>query len=142
MRGVIHIALRTTSAHPHRAGCWVHTHAFHHRQIDDQPVVATPQSRSIVAAAAYGNEELIVAAEVHCRDHVGHVRAARDHERSLVDHSVVELARVLVVGVVAPDQRTAKTLAQFGHGFLAHDFLSKRAASDTSSRLLWVLPFS
>ena len=65
-----------------------------------------------MAAAAYGDEEFIVAAEVHCRDHIGRVRAARDHERPLVNHSVVELARVLVVEVVASDERTAESFAK------------------------------
>src|SRR4029434_4731992 len=100
MGGVVHIALRTARAHPHRAVCWVHIHALHHRQVDNQPIVATPQSRSIVAAAAYGDEQLIFAAEVYCRDDIGRIRAPGDHEWPLVDHSVVELARVLVGGMV------------------------------------------
>ena len=119
MGGVVDIALRTARAHPHRAVCWVDAHALHHRQVDDQPVVATPQSRSIVAAAANGDEEFIVAAEVHCRDHIGRVRAARDHEWPLVNHSVVELARILVVGMVAPDECTAESFAKLGHCLVA-----------------------
>src|SRR4030095_15299552 len=108
MGGVVHIALRTARAHPHRAVCWVHTHALHHRQVDNQPIVATPQSTSIVAAAAYGDEQLIFAAEVYCRDDIGHIRAPGDHEWPLVDHSVVELARVLVCGMVTLDERAAE----------------------------------
>ena len=54
---MIDIAPRTARAHPHRAVRSVDAHALHHRQVDDQPIVATSQPRSIVAAAAYGDEE-------------------------------------------------------------------------------------
>jgi hypothetical protein len=42
-------------------------------------------------------------AEIHRRDDVGHVGASDVEERPLVDHRVVELARLLVFRVVAAD---------------------------------------
>ena len=41
----------------------------------------------------------LLAPEVHRRDDVGDVGAARDQQRPLVDHAVVERARLVVVGV-------------------------------------------
>ena len=99
----------------------IDAHALHRRQVDDQSVVDAAEPGSVVAAAANGDGKLVVAAEIHRRDHVGDVGAARDQQRPLVDHAVVELARLVVVGVIAPDQRAAQAACEFGDGFVVHD---------------------
>ena len=43
-------------------------------------------------------EQIVLAPEIHRRDDVGDVGAARDQRRPLVDHAVVERARLIVVG--------------------------------------------
>ena len=63
------------------------------------------EAGAVVAAAADGEEQAVVAAEVHRRDDVGDVDAARDQPRPLVDHAVVERARRVVVGVAAVTSR-------------------------------------
>ena len=121
--GVVNIACRAASPHPHGPVCRIDAHALHHRQVDDQPVVDAAESGSVVAAAADGDGKLAVAAEVHGSDHVGGIRAARDQQWPLVDHPVVELAGFLVVGVVATDQGATESFAKLSHCLVAHDFL-------------------
>jgi hypothetical protein len=69
------------------------------RQIDDETIVAAAETRSVVSAAADRDQEILSAAKVHRRYHVSHVRAARNEARTLVDHAVVKLAR-LVIAVI------------------------------------------
>ena len=57
-----------------------------------------------MAAAADGEQQVVLARE---RDGVGHVVGVAqrgDQRRPPVDHRVVDLARLVVVGVVGPDQ--------------------------------------
>ena len=42
----------------------IHSHPFHHRQVDDQAIVDTPQSWTVVAATTNGDEQAVVAAEI------------------------------------------------------------------------------
>jgi hypothetical protein len=73
-------------------------------EVDDHAVVARPQAGAVVAPAADGQEQAVVAGEADgCRDVVG-TGAARDQRGALVDQRVVDLARLVVVGLVGPDQ--------------------------------------
>ena len=69
-------------------------------QVDHEAVVAAAKPGAVVAAAADRDEKAMFAPEVHGGDHVGDIDAARNQARPLVDHPVVERAR-LVVAVVA-----------------------------------------
>ena len=63
-------------------------------------VVDAAEAGAVVAAAADGDRQVVLARE---RDRLGDVlrtRAARDQRRSLVEHRVVELARFVVAGIV------------------------------------------
>ena len=73
------------------------------RQVDDQPVVDAAEPGTVVAAAADGDRQLVVAPEVDRRDHVADVGAARDQQRPLVDHGVVERAGLVIVRVAGAD---------------------------------------
>jgi hypothetical protein len=90
-----------------------------------------------VAAAANGDRQLVFTAEIHGRDHVGCVDAARDQERPLVDHGVIEFPGVVVARIAPPDQRSAKTLAEFGDGIIFHDAPPKKET--LKHRLSWTL---
>ena len=100
---------------PHRALGRIDPDPLHHRQIDDQAVVDAAEARPVVAAAADGDEQLVVAAEIHRGHHVGDVRAARDEQRPLVDHAVVKLARLIIVRVVAPDDGATEALVSLAY---------------------------
>ena len=98
VRRVIDVAGRAAGFDAHGAARGIHAHALHHRQVDDQPVVAAAEPGAVVAAAADGEQQALLAGEVHGGDDVGDVDAARDEPRPLVDHAVVEGARGVVVG--------------------------------------------
>jgi len=83
-----------------------------------------------VAAAANGDRELVVPPEIDRGGHVGDVGASSDEQRPLVDHGVVELSRFLVFRMVAPDNRTAKTLGEIGNNFVVHGVPPYRRSAD------------
>ena len=68
--------------------------AAQQRQVDDQGTVGYPEPGCAVAAAADGDLGAVGAGEPHAGDHVGGVSAARDRSRALVDHGVVDGARL------------------------------------------------
>ena len=68
------------------------------------PSSQVPRPGAVVAAAADGEQQAVVAGEADGRRDVVGVGAARDQRRALVDHRVVDRARLVVVGVVGPDQ--------------------------------------
>ncbi len=77
-------------------------------------------------AAANGDGELVVPAEVHRRSDIGDVGASGDEQRPLVDHGVIEFSRLFVFRMVAPDNRAAKALSKFGNDFVIHDVPPKK----------------
>ncbi len=123
--GVVDIAGDAAGADSHRSLRRIDSDAFHHRQVDDQTVIDAAQAGPAMAAAAHGNRKLVVAAEIHRRHHVGRVGTARDDERPLVDHAVIELARLLIVRVVAADDGAAMVLGEFGDGIVVHELPSQ-----------------
>jgi hypothetical protein len=64
---VIDVASRAARAHSHRLLLGVDPHALHRRQVDDQSVIDAGETRTIMAAAANGDREPAVPAEVHRR---------------------------------------------------------------------------
>jgi hypothetical protein len=73
-------------------------------QVDDHAVVAGAQPGAVVATAADGQRQAAVAREADGLRDVLSRGAARDHRRPLVDHRIVDAARLVVVGVVGSDQ--------------------------------------
>ena len=82
--------------------------AAQQRQVDDQGVVPHPQASRVVAAAPDRDLDTVLAGEPHAADDVGGVVAARDGRRVLVDHGVVDGARLVVAGVRRQDQVSAQ----------------------------------
>src|SRR5438270_8941218 len=83
----------------HRALLWVDTHSPHGRDVDHQGVISYSPARAIVAATPDGQEDVVLAGEVHTTDDVGHVGAARYHAGALVDHAVVDLTGFIVIRI-------------------------------------------
>ena len=127
---VIDVAGRAARAHSHRPVLGIDPHALHRRQVDDQAVIDAAKTRTIVAAAANGDRELVVAAEIHRRDDISDVRASGDEQRPLVDHGVVEFSRLIVFRMVAPDNRAAKALRELSNGFVVHGVPPYRRSAD------------
>src|SRR6476619_5959950 len=101
MPRMFHRTLSATAFRPHGARRRIDPHSIHKREIDHQAIVTTAEPRSIMPAATDGCEQLLLAAEAHRGDHVSHIRATRDEQRSFVDHRVVKLARLLILSVAS-----------------------------------------
>ena len=69
------------------------------RQVDDEGAVPDAEPGRVVAAAADGDLDAVLAGEADAGDDVGGVAAAGDGRRVLVDHGVVDGAGVVVAGV-------------------------------------------
>ena len=96
------------------------------RQVDDEAVVAAAEPGTVVAAAADGEQQALLAGEVHGGDDVGRVDRARDEARALVDHAVVERANGVVVRVGRADEPAAKSLLEGGDGLVVHEILREK----------------
>ena len=59
----------------------------------------TAEARRVVAAAPDGDLDAVLAGEPHAGDDVGGVAAAHDGGRVLVDHGVVDGARLVIPGI-------------------------------------------
>jgi hypothetical protein len=90
--------------------------ALHRRQVDHQPALGRRAPGHVVAAAADGGFEPVVARQLHGIDDVGHAAAARDQRRALVDEAVVHPAGVLVAGIGRPEELSREDLRQVRGG--------------------------
>ena len=82
----------------------------HARQVDDEAVVDAAQAAAIVAAAADGDVEALLASEPHRGDHVRDITTLDDHRWAFVDHRVVQRTSV-VVAAVASHENVAPNVA-------------------------------
>ena len=76
--GVVQIAQRAPALDAGGARVGIDAHAVHRREVDDQPVVDSAQPGAVVAAAADGDEDVVVSREVDRGDDVGDVDAVGD----------------------------------------------------------------
>lgn len=124
MGGVIDVAGRATRLDAHRRGFWIYAHPFHCRKVNHQSVVAAAEARTIVAAAAYSDEQALIAAEIHRRHNIGNIGAAHDKKGPFVDHAVVKHSRFFVARVVAPDEGSMQARFKCRQFFVAHNILA------------------
>ena len=123
MRGVVDVALCAAGADAHGAGGGIDMHAFHHRQVDHQPIVDAAKAGPIVAASADGNSEIALPRKIDRSDNVSDVGASRNQQRTLIDHPVVEAAHSVIVGVRSPDDGAAHVADEGFSGHGLHDLL-------------------
>ena len=69
----------------------------HFGQVDHEPVVDRAEAATVVAAAPHCDPQPVLDAVAHGRDHIRLVEAVGDRRRPLVDHRVVQRARLVVV---------------------------------------------
>ena len=127
---MVDVAPQAAPLDTHGALLRVNADAMQVRQIDHQAFVAHAQAATVVAAAAHCEQQLLLAGEIDAAHHVGHVAAIDDQAGHAIDHRVVDLARVVVVGVArlhhAPAQLGSKFLDEF---WIQHDGSPVRVAS-------------
>src|SRR6202051_3424052 len=76
MRGVVDIALRAAGTDADGAGGGIDPHAFHHRQVDHQPVVDTTKAGPVVSASADRGLEIVLPCKIDGSDNVSDVSAS------------------------------------------------------------------
>ena len=106
---MIDVARRAARFDPHGLRGRIYANTFHLGQVDDESIVAAAQARAAVATAADRDEQ------GHARARSSRPRSRQRHPRSaqsaaglLVDHAVVELARLIVAVVAWLNELAAK----------------------------------
>ena len=78
-----------------------------------------------MTAATDRQQEIILSCKIHRPNDVGHIYAARDETRLLVDHLVIDLASVVVILVPRLYQSAAQVCFEIGNSiFVNHDEVS------------------
>ena len=93
---------------------------LHQRQVDHQPVVADRVAGDVVAAAAHGEQEVVVGRESDGVLNVGRAGAAGDQRRAPVDHGVPDRPRLVVAGVGRAEQEPRELLTELTDLVLGH----------------------
>ena len=88
----------------------VDLNAFHAGQIDHQPALAHGAAGDVVAAAAHGDQQAVVASKVDGFDDVASSGTADDDRGLLVHHPVPDPARLVIAAVSRQDELTAQPL--------------------------------
>ena len=90
----------------------IHLHRPHVREIDDEAVVAQRVTGDVVARAADGKLDLIVAGEVDRLDGILRSGATGNDGGTLVHHAVPDLARLFVLTVARSDDLALESLSE------------------------------
>ena len=98
---------------PGAAPFGVDPHGAHERQVEHQPAIAHGVARDVVAAAADGHRQAMLAGEADGVDDVGDAAAAHDGVRAAIDHRVPH-GPCRVVARIAVDQHLALQAAAQG----------------------------
>ena len=109
---VVDVCPGTASADASRARLRVDDDLAQERQVADDAVVHYAQATAVVPAAAHREEEVVRAGE---RDRAGDVvgpGAAGDQGGPPVDHRVVDLPGLVVLGILGPDQLAAEARSE------------------------------
>ncbi|HVQ20931.1 MAG TPA: hypothetical protein VMS23_07785, partial [Terrimicrobiaceae bacterium] len=110
---------RAATSYSHCLGGRFHARVVDQGEVDNQAVVTHSQSARVVAAASNRNQELVLAAKIDGRDHIGDVRAAGNQPWPSINHPVVNLAGLIIPFVLRLDQLSAKFRTESIYCFLS-----------------------
>jgi hypothetical protein len=79
---------------------------LHEREIEHEAGIAHRVAGHVVSPAPDGEDEFVLAGEVHGGDDVGHPGTAHDQRRVAVDHGVPELTDGVIVRVAGLEELT------------------------------------
>ena len=99
LRLAVDVGPRTATLRPDGAPLRIDPDAAHEREVDHDAVVADCRPGDVVPAAAHRQGQVVLPGEVHGGDDIGRAGTHDDDERSLVDHSVPDAPRLVVVRV-------------------------------------------
>jgi hypothetical protein len=95
---------RAPPLHPGDAAGGIDPHGLHVREVDGDSVVAHCSAGHVVAAAAYGDLQAVVASNSHGGHYVGGAAAAGDESEVAVNDAIPYGSGVVVGGVVSRDE--------------------------------------
>ena len=105
---VIDVPERRTSFDVRDPPFGVHPDAAHSREIDHHASFGYGGTCHVVAAPTHGNLEVVITGKVDRCDDIRDSLAPDDEPRTLVDQTVPNPARLLVIGVFRSDQIPAQ----------------------------------
>ena len=114
---LIDLAPGAAAPYAHGARRGIDVDGLHGREVNNQPIVHHRQAGAVMAAAANGHVQLVVAGKGHGRGHVGGVSAAGDQRRVLVDHGVIDGAGLIVTRVGGGDHFALQPGRKTADGF-------------------------
>ncbi len=120
LRGVVDVAEQRAAEHAGHARGRVDDHPAHGGEVDHHAVVDAAQAGAVVAAAADRDRQPLALRVPDRGHHVRGVGAAGDQRRAAVDHRVVELAALVVVGIARRGDGAAHRELEFGGGEAGH----------------------
>ena len=108
------IDVRTPGSTGHAGGSSIRIYDYgtHGRQIDYESAIARRVPGKAVSPASHGEQQLTFTSKSDGAPHICSVRATRDQRRVLVNHSVPDVARRLILLLPGSKQRSLKTRAQ------------------------------
>src|SRR6185369_10389265 len=75
---MVEVCLSAARLSPHRLGDRIDSDPFHRRKVNHHSMITDAESSAVVAPAANGDRQALLAREIYCRPHVGHIGAADD----------------------------------------------------------------
>jgi len=130
LRRAVDVAEQRARAHARRPRDGVHLDGSLGREVDHDARVAHRVARNVVAPAAHGEGQAVLASEAHRSDDVVAVRAASDERRPPVDHAVPDAPRRVVLPVAGPDQDAGEIAVQRPDGCLIEHGASPSRSPD------------
>ena len=129
MRRMINVAPDASASNRDGARNRIDPRVFDRRKVDHQTVVTNSQTAGVVAASSDGNQKIVIAREIHASHDVGDIHTLRDQARPFVDHPVIHLAGVVIIGVARLNQSASEASFELGDGiFVEH---GKRVVTQT-----------
>ena len=110
--GVVELGEKRAAAYAGGTLLGIDVCTAHPREVDHDTVVAGREAGDAVAAAADGDDELLLTGEAERSDDVVGVGRPNDQRRATVDHAVPDRARRVVTGVVRAHDLTGESVAQ------------------------------
>jgi hypothetical protein len=108
LRLAVELAPEHAGLRPRRSRLRVDPDALHRREVDHEPPIADRMPGDAVTTGANRDHQITLAREAHCRDHVGHTRAASDAGRMAVDRAIPDHASSVVAGARRQQQLSAE----------------------------------
>ena len=118
LRRSVELSEQDACLRPHSPIVWIDVDVLHRRHIDHDAAITRRESGDAVAAGSHRDGQTAISREVDRGDDVFGVAALCDESRApMIEHAVVDLAGVVVAGVVWTEKRSVEVgRIDRGHG--------------------------